>query len=111
MKKKNSYLVDDEIDLRDLIKSLWREKILILFISIICGLLGFLYASFQTQEFRTEFLIKKPSSQIFESYIINFDKQYSDNKIVEKFIYDFTLNFLSLENYRIVIILRKFKNS
>jgi LPS O-antigen subunit length determinant protein (WzzB/FepE family) len=99
MKKSNTYLAGDEINLGDFIKSLWREKILILFISIICGLLGFLYASFQTQEFRTEFLIKKPSSQIFESYI----PQDSSNKIVEKFIYDFTLNFLSLENLQIFI--------
>ena len=50
MKKSNTYLAGDEINLGDFIKSLWREKILILFISIICGLLGFLYASFQTQE-------------------------------------------------------------
>jgi LPS O-antigen subunit length determinant protein (WzzB/FepE family) len=35
MKKNNSYITDDEIDLGDLLRTLWREKILILSISII----------------------------------------------------------------------------
>jgi len=50
----NNYLADDEIDLGDIIKVLWREKILILSISIICGLLGYLYASFKPAEFKIE---------------------------------------------------------
>ena len=54
MKKNNSYLADDEIDLADFIKSLWREKILILSISIIFGLAGYLYAITQPQELKTE---------------------------------------------------------
>ena len=43
MKKNNTYLADDEIDLANIIKSLWKEKILILSISIICGFLGYFY--------------------------------------------------------------------
>ena len=52
MKKNNTYLTDDETKFGDLIKSVWREKILILSICIICGLAGYLYASFQPQEFK-----------------------------------------------------------
>jgi LPS O-antigen subunit length determinant protein (WzzB/FepE family) len=108
MKKNNTYLADDEIDLGNLIKSLWREKILILSISIICGLAGYLYASFQPQEFRTEFKLKNPPIQIFEPYIVsniknnnkNNDNININNNIAEQFISDFELDFLSLDNLR-----------
>ena len=66
MKKKHSYLTNDEIDLSNLIKLLWREKILILSISIICGLAGYLYASFQPQEFKIVFTLKNPPQQLFD---------------------------------------------
>ena len=49
MKKNNPYITDDEINLADLVRTLWGEKILILSISIICGLLGYLYASFKPE--------------------------------------------------------------
>ena len=103
MKKKNSYLVDDEIDLRDLIKSLWREKILILSISIICGLAGYLYASFQLQQFKTEIVIKNPPPQLFEPYInitnTNTNTNTNDsNSITAQFVSNFKINLASLDN-------------
>ena len=113
MKKNNSYLADDEIDLSDIIKSLWREKILILFISIICGLFGYLFASFQPQNFKTEIKLKNPPYQLFESYsyLINNNNQKTTTtttttiitiikttNVAEKFFSDFNLNFLSLDN-------------
>ena len=114
MKKNNSYLTDDEIDLSDIIKSLWREKILILFISIICGLFGYLFASFQPQNFKTEIKLKNPPYQLFESYsyLINNNNQKTTTttttttttiiikttNVAEKFFSDFNLNFLSLDN-------------
>ena len=112
MKKNNSYLADDEIDLNDLIKLLWREKILILSISIICGLAGYLYASFQPQEFKTEIQLKNPPSQLFEPYkdvFSVFDNNSNNNNnsssssnsnsnVAGQFISDFKLYFLSLDN-------------
>jgi LPS O-antigen subunit length determinant protein (WzzB/FepE family) len=102
MKKNNPYLADDEINLGDLVKTLWREKILILSISIICGLLGYLYASFKPEEFKTEIKLKNPPSQLFEPYTQVFtnnnSKSNSNNNITEQFISDFKLNFLSLDN-------------
>jgi len=102
MKKNNTYLADYEFDLGDVIKSLWREKILILSISIICGLAGYFYASFQPQEFKSEIKFKKPPVQLFEPYFDKLytppnDKIYSTN-IVEEFIAVFNSNFLSLDN-------------
>jgi LPS O-antigen subunit length determinant protein (WzzB/FepE family) len=102
MKKNNPYIADDEIDLGDLIRTLWREKILILSISIICGLLGYLYALFQPEEFKTEIKIKNPSFQLFESYSHILSNNTNDI-IVEQFISDFKLNLLSLDNLEIFV--------
>ena len=68
MKKNNTYIADDEINLSDFIKKLVKEKILILSISIICGLAGYLYASFQPKYFKAVIYIKNPPSQLFEAY-------------------------------------------
>ena len=92
MKKGNTYLTDDEIDLGSIIKSLWKEKILILSISIICGLLGYFYGLSKSQELKTEITVKNPHIQIFEPYNL------SNNNIVGQFTSDFRLNFLSLDN-------------
>jgi LPS O-antigen subunit length determinant protein (WzzB/FepE family) len=75
MKKNNTYLADDELDLGNIIKSLWKEKILISSISIICGLLGYFYASL---EFKTEITLKNPPTQIFEPYNL-----FNNNNIAE----------------------------
>jgi LPS O-antigen subunit length determinant protein (WzzB/FepE family) len=108
MKKNNSYLADDEIDLGSIIKSLWKEKILILSISIICGLAGYLFGSFQPQYFKTEIKIKNPSIQLFETYsnLIDDNNNNKDsnnsnnnnNNIAAQFISDYKLNFLTLDN-------------
>jgi LPS O-antigen subunit length determinant protein (WzzB/FepE family) len=106
MKKNYPYIVEDEIDLVALIKALWREKVLISLISIIVALLICLWVSFQPQEFKTEIKIKNPPSQLFESYTEKFieistignNNDNNNNKLVEQFISNFELNFLSLDN-------------
>ncbi len=116
MKKNNSYLADDEIDLGDIVKSLWKEKILILSISIICGLLGYFYGLSKPQEFKTEIILKNPPIQIFEPYNLlnnnlnnnnpsnnnlsnnNLSNNNLSNNITGQFISDFKLNLLSLDN-------------
>ena len=101
MKKNNTYLADDEIDLADLIRTLWREKILILSISIICGLLGYLNASFKSEAFKTEITLKNPPFQLFEPYSSLIDINFNNNNnniTVGQFISDFKLKLLSLDN-------------
>jgi LPS O-antigen subunit length determinant protein (WzzB/FepE family) len=120
MKKNNTYLADYEINLGDLIKSLWKEKILILSISMICGLAGYLYASLKPQEFKTEIKLKSPPPQLFEVYVHilnnnnnnntttntiinnttnnNTTTTNNNNNFVQQFISDFNLYFLSLDN-------------
>ena len=95
MKKNNSYLADDEIDLGEIIISLWREKILILSTSIICGFLGYLYASFIiTKQFKTEVILRNPPAHLFKSYENILDYK----KANEIFISNFKLNFFSSDN-------------
>jgi LPS O-antigen subunit length determinant protein (WzzB/FepE family) len=120
MKKNNTYLAEDEINLRDLIKLLLREKILILFISIICGLAGYLFILSKPQEFRIEIQIKNPPSQLFEPYKDLFTDNINSNtsiginhqnynrdyhqSISMQFISDFKLNFLSLDNLESFVV-------
>jgi LPS O-antigen subunit length determinant protein (WzzB/FepE family) len=62
MKKNNSYL-DDEIDLREIIKTLWNEKILILSISLVFMVIGYVYGALQPKIYKTEITIREaPSS-------------------------------------------------
>jgi LPS O-antigen subunit length determinant protein (WzzB/FepE family) len=109
MKKNNPYITDDEIDLSELIRILWREKILILSISIICGLLGYLYASFEPEEFKTKIKLKNPPYQLFEPYAHlsinnnNIAENNNSNNIAEQFISDLKLNLLSLDNLEIFV--------
>ena len=105
MKKNNLYITDNEIDLRDLIKKLWKEKTLILSISIIFGLAGYFYTLLKPQEFKAEILLKNPPAQIFEPYNLlrgnhtnTSANTNTNNVLVEQFISDFKLNFLSLDN-------------
>ena len=104
MKKSNTHLINDEIDLRDLIRKLWKEKILILSISIIFGLLGYLYQLLKPQEQKSEIILKNPPMQIFEPYNFsninnnNNNNNNNSNNIAIQFISDFKLNLLSLDN-------------
>jgi LPS O-antigen subunit length determinant protein (WzzB/FepE family) len=105
MKKNNTYLTDDEIDLIDVIKKFWKEKILILSISIICGLLSYFYELSKPQQFRSEIILKNPPVQIFEPYNLlnnnnfsnNINNNNNNNNIAEQFISNFISNFLSLD--------------
>jgi LPS O-antigen subunit length determinant protein (WzzB/FepE family) len=124
MKKNNSYLADDEIDLGSIIKSLWKEKILILSVSIICGLVGYFYGLSKPQGLRAEITLKNPPVQIFEPYnLFNINinnnnnnnnninnnninnnnnninnNNINNNDIAGQFISDLKLNLLSLDN-------------
>jgi LPS O-antigen subunit length determinant protein (WzzB/FepE family) len=113
MSKKTTDLIH-EIDLGNLIRLLWREKILIVTISIICSLIGYIFTPSKLQEFKIEITLKDPPIQIFESYTPeptitlfknntnNNIKNYNDG-ITQQFIFDFKLNFLSINNLEIFL--------
>jgi capsular polysaccharide biosynthesis protein len=67
MKKNNSYL-EDTIDLSEIIKTLWNEKILILSISLFFMVAGYVYGALQPNIYKTEITIREAPSSLFEAY-------------------------------------------
>lgn len=120
MNKSNNYLADDDIDMAEIIRKLWKEKILILFTSAFCMLLAYFYAFNLPKEYKTIITIKNPPSNIFDTYnsifiykdsynFKNLTSQNSSNSnststssinpiIFGEFIFDLNSNLLSLDN-------------
>ncbi len=109
MNKSHHYQEKDEIDLSALIRRLWKEKILILIFSIVCMLLFYLYTLTFDKEFKTEITIKDPDYEVLKKYdkfisykkninTIESDKIKIEVNVATKFIDDFNLNLLSLDN-------------
>lgn len=93
--KKKIYL-DEEINLREIIKVLWSEKILIFFISLIFMVTGYIYGTLQTKIFKTEIIISDAPSYFFEPYriYIGFGQEQDLSK---NFNENFRLNLLSID--------------
>ena len=68
MKKNNFYLSDNEINLGNLIKLIWREKIIVLSICIISGLFGYIYSVSQPKIYKAEIVLRNAPSSLFEAY-------------------------------------------
>ena len=109
MKKNNFYTLDNDIDFIYLIQLFWKEKILILLISIIFGVSGYLYSSAQLKEFKTEIKINSPHEELFLNYQIfkhvisekYVNKNYES--IEKKFVNIFQQNFMSLGNVAVFL--------
>jgi LPS O-antigen subunit length determinant protein (WzzB/FepE family) len=92
MKRNSRILQDDEIDLSEIIKALWNEKILILSISLVFMVIGYVYGALQPKIYKTEITIHEAHSSLFEAYRPfsstqqqqqqqqqGIDKQFNDN--------------------------------
>ena len=103
---------DDVLDFEKIIRRIWKEKVLILSINILCALLFFLYALSVDREFKTIIINKNPPENLFTSYDLLFncngykdkDKESGCYKIInkgnfnEQFIYDLNSNIQSPNN-------------
>lgn len=106
MKKNNFYLSDNEIDLGNLIKSIWRDKIIVLSTCIICGIFGYVYGFSQPKIYKAEIVLRDAPPSIFEVYR-NFEiiekpqpqpqPQFRMN-IAQQFNDEFKVNLLSDDN-------------
>ena len=109
MKNKNNYYTKDELDLTDLVRTLWREKILILSFSAICTILAFFFL--KPEEYKTIIHVKSPNHQIFNFYtypLLNLEVLKSNElEIHQNFEKSFNLNFLSKLNVEKFIQQRK----
>lgn len=94
MKKNMSYSPNNEIDLGVFLRILWKDKFLVLLISIIFVLAGYLYGFLQPQKQKTQIAIKDPPIQLFERYSI----VGSSTNLRMQFTSNFIVNFLSIDN-------------
>ena len=96
MKRNSRILQDDEIDLGEIIKTLWNEKILILSISFFFMVAGYVYGALQPKIYKTEITIREtPSSFLFEFYRPFFSTKQQG--AVKQFNDNFNLTLLSLD--------------
>ena len=127
MKKTKPYFTKDETEIVSFIRVLWKERILILFITTVCVLLAHLYGFLQTKEFKTVLSIKYPNILLFNSYSeeaqpdnnTNFTNSQSKSSyftnsqskssydIKEIFIFNLNSNLFSLQNINDFIIQNK----
>ena len=98
MKKNNSYL-EDEIDFREIIKTLWHEKILILSISFVFMVAGYVYGALQPKIYKTEIVLREAPSSFFEVYRSFYitEQQQQQQSIAREFNDNFKLNLSSLD--------------
>jgi LPS O-antigen subunit length determinant protein (WzzB/FepE family) len=103
MKKNNPYITDDEIDIVDLIRTLWREKILIFSSSLIFMAIGYVYGALQPKIYKTEIILHATPLSLFEVYQPFFSKQQQQQQqqqqqgLVGQFNNNLKLNLLSLD--------------
>jgi LPS O-antigen subunit length determinant protein (WzzB/FepE family) len=96
--KKNNYRFNDEIDLIEVTTMFWKNKILLLSITIISFLLTYLLFSFEEKQYKIVIKIKNPPASIFFAYT-NLEPYISvKTDINDSYISIFKSNFLSLDN-------------
>jgi capsular polysaccharide biosynthesis protein len=99
MKRNSRILQDDEIDLSEIIKTLWNEKILILSISLFFMVVGYVYGALQPKIYKTEITIREAPSSLFEAYrpFFSTQQQQQQQGIARQFNDNLKLNLSSLD--------------
>ena len=97
MKRNSRISQDDEIDLGEIIKTLWHEKILILSISLIFMVAGYIYGALQPKIYKTEITIREAPAFFFEAYSSFFNTQQQQQGISGQFNEHLKLNLSSLD--------------
>lgn len=98
--KKNNNLNKNFIEINDLIEGIWRDKLLVLILVSILGILGFSYGNYKLKIFETQSKTKLLSKKDF--YSVSFIEDYSNTKILDQlhneFNNEFNITLLSSEN-------------
>jgi LPS O-antigen subunit length determinant protein (WzzB/FepE family) len=87
---------NNEIDLDELIRQLWKQKIIIFFTSLFFLAAGYLYGTLQPKIYKTEIILREADSSLFKSYDILSNKQQQQG-IVAQFNEEVKLKLLSLD--------------
>ena len=68
MKPNNQTISDHEIDLKELILTIWKEKYLILIFSLIFSVLGYIYGTHQSKVFQATATLREAPEYVFERF-------------------------------------------
>jgi len=96
---KQTILNNNEIDLDELIRQLWKQKIIIFFTSLFFLAAGYLYGTLQPKIYKTEIILLEADSSLFRSYdiLLNKQQQQQQQGIVVQFNEEVKLKLLSLD--------------
>jgi len=95
VKNKTKYY-DDEIDLVEIIKKLWKEKVLIIGLSMLFGIIAYGYGITIPKKFEASVKLNQPSIiefRKFENVFNLFGKKNEEFESIDKFRIDFFNNF------------------
>ena len=107
MNPNNQTIPDDEIDLKEIILTLWREKYLILIITLVFTVTGYIYSTLQPKVYQTTITLSDAPVSIFKKYesLISLQQQQlflqqpqQQISLASNFNQDFKLNLSSLGN-------------
>lgn len=96
MKRNSPLTQDNEMDLLEFIKKLWKEKLLIISVSLLFMLIGYVYAVFQPKIYKTTILLREAPAYLFENYR-GLLKSESEISYESKFNNEFKLRLSSLD--------------
>jgi LPS O-antigen subunit length determinant protein (WzzB/FepE family) len=103
MKPNNSSTQNDEIDLFELISTIWKKKFLVVGISLIFAIAGYIYSSNQPKIYQTTISVIKAQDRMFEKYNTFFNYLSipitSTPLIVEAYNIEFNIKLFSTENF------------
>jgi hypothetical protein len=104
MKKNNRNILIDDLNLRDVLIILWKEKILILFTTLIFVAIGFVYSNFKPKEYTTKITLRELTPFLIDEYqsfsssfLQEMEQQSQQVYIYPKFNDEFKLNLLSVD--------------
>jgi LPS O-antigen subunit length determinant protein (WzzB/FepE family) len=103
MKQNTKNIQDDIINISEIIKNLWNEKILILSISLIFMVIGYVYGVLQPKIYKTEMILREAPSSLFEIYLTlqqqqDITKQFNDNLKLDLSSLDTLVQFVENNN-------------
>ena len=100
MNTKHQRFADDEIDLKKIFLIFWKEKFIILIITLIFTVTGYIYGTLQPKVYQITITLRNPPVALFEKYrqFIKQLEQQQRTSIVTDFNEEFKLNLMSHDN-------------
>jgi LPS O-antigen subunit length determinant protein (WzzB/FepE family) len=89
---------DDEIDLREIILTLWKEKYLILIITLVFTVAGYTYGTLQPKVYQATITLRDAPVSIFKNYESLIPLQQEQQNIASSYNQEFKLNLSRLDN-------------